>query len=192
MAFGYIKPPPERRCTGWSRQRQARCDNWARPGLSVCYFHGGSGKHVQRKMKSAVAAREAAKAIRDRAGLDADPFDHLLDSLYYAAAMLAVWDSLCESLPTDEQTGKDRTGAKTMHPFYTERNHWAKERASIAEKCIKAKIGERAIQLKEGQAQIIADVLRATVGDPDCSLSPEVQQRVLSVAAKHLRALPAG
>jgi hypothetical protein len=87
-------------CSAHSRNGN-QCRAKAVKGATVCRMHGGSAPQVKRAAEVR-AARMQAHAEAERmvalAGVEADPMQHLLDSLYRAAALMAVWGQMVAAL----------------------------------------------------------------------------------------------
>lgn len=64
-------------------------------------MHGGSAPQVKAKAEhraAVMAAHAEAERMVARAGVQADPIDHLLESLYRAAALVEVWGGMVADL----------------------------------------------------------------------------------------------
>lgn len=72
-----------------------------------------------------------------------------------------------------------------LQMYWRERDHLVKVCAAT----VKAGIDERMVKLAEDQGKLVADVIRAVLGDLD--LSVEQQARVHEIVPRHLRALTA-
>lgn len=114
-----IKPPKKqrlehkRRCKAKNRSGN-QCKNYAIKGALVCRNHGGSAPQVKEAAKKreakAAALREAGRLI-ERDGVDADPIDHLLDSLAIASQLVRVFGSMCVEIDEaqEERLMDDKT-----------------------------------------------------------------------------------
>lgn len=102
------------RCTAHNSRGQ-RCGKPRVKGATVCATHGGSAPQVRRAAEVRAAKLDAhAKAERmvARAGVDADPIEHLLDSLHRAAALVEVWGQMVADLDNAAEVDVDgRPGA---------------------------------------------------------------------------------
>lgn len=90
-----------RRCRATSRRSGQRCGRAAIVGGTVCHIHGGKTPVVAAKARERavrMAAEEAARRMVARAGVDADPIEHLLDSLYCSAALVQVYGQMVADL----------------------------------------------------------------------------------------------
>jgi hypothetical protein len=90
----------KRKCSGHKKTGEP-CDAWAIRGGTVCVSHGGGAPQVSAAAEihsATMAAHDAAQRMLARAGVDADPLEHLLDSLYRAAALMAVWGSMVAAI----------------------------------------------------------------------------------------------
>lgn len=96
----------------------SRCKRSAIPGGKVCRYHGGAAPQVIKAAKVRAARVEAiaeAERMVARAGVEADPLEHLLESLYRAAALVDVWGAMV--------AGLDAKGAKDMDEIRGEFNY---------------------------------------------------------------------
>lgn len=100
------------RCGKWSRratpEKPDYCESWPVKGTPVCRMHGGSAKQVKRAAAVRAAKVEAiaeAERMVARAGVEADPLEHLLESLYRAAALVEVWGRMVADI--DAQAARE-------------------------------------------------------------------------------------
>jgi hypothetical protein len=157
-----------------------------------------------------------------RAGVDADPIEHLLESLHRAAALVEVWGIMVATLdeaaeretaeagrprgeigyerggddltirPRDRMLLLNRHGHARVHPFYSEYSTALELRAKLAKLCIDAGVAARQVRLGEAQAQLLADVFRRVYADPELGLTDEQRERARTVTARHLRLIEGG
>lgn len=74
------------------------------PRVGRCKLHGGSTQnHVVAAAR--IAANAEAQRMMARAGVDADPLEHLLESLHRAAALVEVWGQMVAAI--DERAGEE-------------------------------------------------------------------------------------
>jgi hypothetical protein len=214
-----------RRCTATAKRSGERCKRAAIVGGTVCSFHGGKPPQV-RQAAEVRAARLAAHAQADRmvarAGVDADPTEHLLESLHRAAALVEVWGLIVATLdeaaeretagagklrgeigyerdgdgfevrPKDRMLVLNAHGLARVHPFYSEYRDALEMRAKLAKLCIDAGVAERAVRVAESHAQLMADVFRRVYNDPELGLTDEQRERARVVTARHLRLIEGG
>lgn len=102
-----------RRCTATNKGGK-RCGRAAIEGGNVCRLHGGAAPQVRRAAEIRAAqmqAHEQARRMAARAGVDADPIEHLLDSLHIAAAMVTIYGEMVAALDASgEADGRDVRG----------------------------------------------------------------------------------
>jgi hypothetical protein len=103
------------KCTAKSKQTGKRCGQYPVPGAKVCRFHGGKAPQVKQAAEIR-AAKQQAHAAAERmvalAGVDADPIEHLLESLHRAAQLVQVWGSMVAALDAAaEAEGRDIRGS---------------------------------------------------------------------------------
>ena len=122
--------PMHAQCQAKSKRSGQRCKNPPVTGATVCRMHGGSAPQVRQvavvRAARIEAEREAQRMVA-RAGVDADPIEHLLESLYRAAALVEVWGSMVAVLDDHaEQEAMERDeirGTLGYHENTDERDH---------------------------------------------------------------------
>jgi hypothetical protein len=93
-------------CIATNRQG-GQCRRQAIKGGTVCRYHGGASPQVKRAAEARAARMEAhaiAERMVARAGVDADPIEHLLESLHRAAALVEVWGQMVAALDAAAET----------------------------------------------------------------------------------------
>lgn len=203
------------KCTATATTTGEPCGNWAMRGATVCRKHGGAAPQVRRAAEVRAARMEAhatAERMIARAGVDADPIEHLLDSLYRAAALVQVWGTMVAALDArgDDERGTlsyyeadpedrdelrvvsseplvalDRHGMAQIHPFVSEYNQWVERRAKFAKLCIDAGIAEAQIRIQQQQVEIVQRAFEATLDE--MNLSGDRRQEARRTYARHLR-----
>lgn len=89
------------RCTARSKRSGNQCGRAKAPGASVCHMHGGKAPQVAaraRRRAAELEAHAAAERMVAVAGVDADPIEHLVDSLLRTAALVAVYGAMVADL----------------------------------------------------------------------------------------------
>lgn len=86
----------------------------------------------------------------------------------------------------DEGTTFEAAPSVWLTLYWKEREHLVRVCAAT----VKAGVDERMVRLAEDQGRIVADVLRAILGD--IGLTPDQHARAMEVAPRHLRALTGG
>lgn len=116
-------PPDDYRCTAKAKNTGERCKQWRVRGFKVCGMHGAGRKKKGRpipKKRQQMDAREKARAtameiheraerMASRAGIDAHPIEHLLDSLHRASAMVAIYGVMVSDLDHSGEVEADGT-----------------------------------------------------------------------------------
>lgn len=185
------------------------CRQWAIKGGTVCPAHGGAAKNVRAKATERVQQAKAIKALVTY-GIprQVDPFAALLEEISRTAGHVDWLKTVVEKLTakelvwsrtsTETKIGGGPTGDYLTDTQSAAVNQWLalyqSERIHLVHVCktaIGCGLAERQVQLAESQGALIAEVLRAVIGDPELGLSPERQEVALGVASRHLRALPA-
>lgn len=84
-------------CTARNKGTDVRCKGQAVAGSDKCRMHGAGGGRARENAKQRAALEEAGRMVQ-RAGVDQDPLEHLLDSLHQAAQLAAVWGLMVDGL----------------------------------------------------------------------------------------------
>jgi hypothetical protein len=198
----------DRRCTATSKRTGERCGAWAVPGANVCKWHGA-------KSPQAVAARQrraeqtAAVQAVETYGLprNIDPHDALLEEIARTAGHVDWLARIVAALDPAElvwgrhSTEKGFTGEGPVDKTTEQAgitvwlDLYQRERKHLVDVCkaaVGAGIAERQVRLAEQQGQLVARLLLAVIEDAELGLDAERQEVARRVAARHLRALPAG
>ncbi|MEV6833487.1 hypothetical protein AB0N17_02980 [Streptomyces sp. NPDC051133] len=197
------------RCWGRSKKTGKQCGQASRPGQHICRFHGGNAPQNVAKAQERLT-EEKARAIVETYGrkINTTATEALLEEVQWTAGHVA-W--LRERVQEIEGAAV-ASGMDSEHPLVwgkTREKHggedfgtteeaapsiWLKlyqqERAHLVKVCaeaIKAGIEERRIRLAEQQGALVAQAIRAILGD--LQLTPEQEARVPEVVPRHLRAL---
>jgi hypothetical protein len=124
-AHGKRTKPIKNQCTGTSRQTGNRCELAATKGLDKCRFHGGGGekmKHIGSRREAKRKALIQASRLVSLDGVDMDPIDHLLDSLYRASQLVNVYAIMCAEIDAgaDEQLSDEQTRGELGYEIVSE------------------------------------------------------------------------
>lgn len=146
-----------------------------------------------------------------RVGVDRDPIEHLLDSLYRAAALVQVWGSMVADLDNKGEVeaeevvgrirgwtewGEDRcahdpllvvtqSGKWKLHPFVEEYQRALERRAKFAKLALDAGVDERRTRIAENQAAQVAEIIRAVIAEQ--GLDEKRQAAAVRSAGRKLR-----
>lgn len=196
----------ERRCTatatgGTTRpeRKGERCDAFAMHDQDVCAAHGGRAPQNLSEAKRRGGQRRAAELMLAYGRkIDTTPIDAMLDEVQWTAGHVAWLRERVGELEQDEMvwnTTRVKEGGHDSGVTQEAAPHqWIKlymqERAHLVRVCseaIRCGIEERRVRLAESQGVLVAQMIRAILGDLD--LSPEQAARVPEVVPRHLRAL---
>lgn len=170
-------------------------------GQAICKKHGGSA--VQARAAGLRHVREeGARILMETYGrkLDITATDALLNEVQWTAGHVAwlreqvqrieqaalIWGVTRIKEGGDDRGTTEEAKANIWLQLYRE------ERAHLVRVCaeaIKAGLDERRVKLAEQQGSLVAEVIRAILGD--LHLSAEQQARVPEIVPRHLRALGA-
>lgn len=177
-------------------------------GQEVCETHGGKApQNREAAARRLAAARAAAEVQREllRNGEVAQlhPLDVLLERVWRAAAFVRVLEQLVGGLAVspdhaDEEDGPDgalygpdHSGDQRSHVYLQLLGEWSDRSARYSKLALDAGVAEREIRLAERQGEIVANLIRAVLEDPELALTAGQRETAGAVAQRHLRALPA-
>lgn len=178
------------RCEATSKQSGLRCKRWARPGSNVCAMHGAKAPQTVRAAARRLAMGEAQMAIAEERALGrvlpVEPAEAMLEMVREAAANVAVLRDLVQTLelgtvtdpvPWVDADGEIIAGAMPAsiagltgseakrndaapHVWVVMYNDERERLVKWAKACRDAGVDERRVELAEGQARVLAGVLR--------------------------------
>lgn len=173
------------------------CKNNPILGATVCKKHGGGAPKV--RAKAAVRAEVMAWGLGDA---HQDPGEVLLRLVTQSAVRVERYARELETHVGESDTLRAALVAQAYGEFGPTGEYIrglavleAQERdrcASFAAKAVAAGLAKRTVELAERQGQLIAELLRAVLLDPEMGLSDEQRRAMPGVARKHLTALAAG
>lgn len=193
--------PPGRQCVGKGRPHLAMI------GQTVCGIHGGKNPRNFAAAARRISEAKAAKLVTTYGlKIETTATDALLEEVQWTSGHVA-WlrervqeieqysnnsdseNPLVWGITKRKSGGEDRGTTEESAP-----NVWIKlyqqERAHLVKVCseaIRAGIEERRVKLAENQGALVAQVIRAILGD--LQLSPDQLARVPEIVPRHLRAL---
>jgi hypothetical protein len=198
-----------RRCWARAKGTGEQCTQPAASGQKVCRFHGAAARQNLAKGKERVIERRAAALVATYGiKIQTSATEALLEEVQWTAGHVAWLRERVQEIESsariegtdrehplvwgvtkEKSGGEDRGTTKEAVPnvwlrlYQQERDHLVK----VCSAAIKAGIEERRIQLAEQQGALVAQAIRAILGD--LQLTPEQQARVPEVVPRHLRAL---
>lgn len=208
MPEGFVERRPDgaRRCWARSKKTGLQCGAIAMSGQNICHTHGGAAPRSKDAGERRVTEQKA-RALVETYGrkIETTATEALLDEVKWSAGHVAWLRERVQEIEADAEPGSENalvwgiTRKKTGGEDYgtTEEaapNIWIKlyqtERTHLVKVCseaIRAGIEERRIRLAEQEGALVAQAIRAILGD--LQLTPEQQARVPEVVPRHLRAL---
>jgi hypothetical protein len=105
----------KRQCTATSKRSGERCRRSPVEGSTVCATHGGSARQVKEAGKQREALAVAQRMVQ-RAGVDVDPIEHLLDSLHLASQLVRVWGTMVAAIDEAAERRPAGVGAEGRPP----------------------------------------------------------------------------
>lgn len=198
--------PPEHvtnpaKCWGRSKRTKKQCGKDPIPGARHCNNHAGSPK-------ARAHAEVRVELARWTLGTpDVDPAQTLLRLLSQSATRVEQYSTRLAQL-VDEHGGDLAEAMVSDSYVMSDSGHLQKvgeyirglaqleadERdrcANFSRLAIAAGIAERQIKLAEQQGALMAQFMRAVLGDAELELTPEQRAKVPAVMNRHLAALPA-
>lgn len=173
-------------------------------GQNVCRMHGGAAVHNRAAGQRRIQAAEAREAVT-RLGLTAglgtiDPRDALELELWRTHVNVQMYEALVSDLPLDEggiygktlHANGHETGEGKPHVLVQMRDRERHHLLMVAAHAAKAGVEERRIEIEEGRARLVADLIRRVVEDPELGLSREQRQHAIRSAATGLRVIAGG
>lgn len=185
-------------------------------GQQVCASHGGRAPQAKAAAERRVTEQRAERIMRRFGGpIDTTPTEALLGSVKWVAGYVAFLRGQVERVTEDAETadhliwGKTKTVEKDVavagvglergedtveeakpNAWLVLLGDWQDRLTRLCAEAIKAGIEERRVRLAEQQGQLVADVIKAILGD--LGLSPEQAARVPEIVPRHLRLLTGG
>lgn len=206
------KPRGKNGCIGHSKRKLARgltgddalCDGHAMRGQNVCRIHGGSSEKARAAGRRRIEAAEAREAVA-KLGLETgigkiDPRDALELELWRTHMNVHLYEALCAELSLAEggvyvatqHANGHPTGDGKPHVLVVMRDQERKHLTFVAIAAARAGVEERRIEIEEGRARLVADLIREVVEDPELGLSRDKRQHALRTAATGLRVIVGG
>ena len=164
-------------------------------GVGRCQFHGGASMNgnkaaVREQNKAAVREQMASLATE----VDVDPLDVLLGAIRRAWGAVqwcgSVIGQIEQSLLLARQAGDLETVViqeKRLIAFQAIYGEWIDRGAKHSKLALDAGVNERLVRQVEQQANLLASVIKAVLGD--LNLSEEQQAIAGPVMRKHLEAI---
>jgi hypothetical protein len=195
---------PKPKCAGKSKRSGKQCKRDPAIGLDKCAIHCGLSKAERDRAAAEHKARQQARKAVETYGLplDISPAEALLEEVRYTAGHVVWLRGKVHEIEDDdlvwgkteaveknasEFAGTDTTYAATpsvwLELYYRERKHLV----DVTKAAISAGIEERRVKLAEAQGAMLAQVIRAILGDLD--LTAEQQAKVAVVVPRRLRAV---
>lgn len=192
-------------CVGHRKHDGGPCTQNRMHGSTVCKKHGGMAPQVREAAarRLAVARAEAEvqrELIRNGEVPQAHPLDVLLERVWRSAAFVRVLEQLVSGLAVspdeteDEGAaiyGPDHSGDQRSHVYLELLGQWSDRAARYSKLALDAGVAEREIRLAERQGEIVANLIRSVLEDPELALDAGQREVAGLVAQRHLRALPA-
>jgi hypothetical protein len=174
----------DRHCRATSKQSQQRCRRWAAQGQHVCASHGAKSPQAieaAEKRLAVVKVREALVKMGVR--VEQHPIEVLLAQVYEANGNVEFLRAKVQEL---ELPAKLTTAAVALLDLYNQERDRAAKMAKLA---LDAGVQERHVQIQAQQGEMLAELIRHVLDNPELALSPTQRQRGRAIAARRLRLL---
>lgn len=204
--FQEYRADGRRRCWGRKQGTDEQCGQMAMDGQNICRKHGGNAPQNLAKAKERVTEQKAAALVATYGlKIETTAAQALLDEVQWTAGHVAWLRERVQEIEASAEPGsksalvwgvtKKKTGGEDygtteeavpnvwLKLYQQERDHLVK----VSSAAIKAGIEERRVQLAEQQGALVAQAIRAILGD--LQLTPEQQARVPEIVPRHLRAI---
>lgn len=192
---GPSEPMARTKCNGKNAAGKP-CNSWPVKGARVCYKHGGAAPQV--RAKALVRADVMKWGLGD---VHVDPGETLLRLVSQAATRAARYAQELEAIVAESETLHKALVGRVYTEFGTAGEYVrglveleSQERDRLAGFCVKAiaaGLAERQVRLAERQGALIADVMRAVLGDPTLGLTAEQHAIVPGIIRHHIAAIAA-
>lgn len=201
-------PPDDRRCTatasgGTTRPERngERCDNWAMKGQAVCDSHGGMAPQNRLAGAVRIAVKKARKQMETYGRpIDVAPTEALLDEVRITAGHVAwLRQRITELEPNELIWGTTRvkdgghdagtTQEAEIHAYVKLYQQERKHLVTVCAEAIRCGIEERYVRLVEQQGEMVADAIKAILGD--LNLTEAQQVKAKNIVPFRLRQLTA-
>lgn len=179
---------PTARCTATSKSTGERCRQLPMNGTTVCRFHGGKAKQVRVKAQRRLAEKKAAATLAE---VGVTPIGNPLAELAEVTAEARAWQQQVAAMVSDLGTNwaawpGHGEQLRAIVPLF--------ERA--LDRCgkllgdwVRLGFDERMVTLHEHQAELVAQVIRSVLADPELGLTEAQRQAAPAVTRRHLTAV---
>lgn len=196
----------QRRCQATAKRTGNQCGGLAMRGQQVCRKHGGNAPQNRAAAKERIVEQKARSLVETYGRkIETTATEALLDEVKYTAGHVAWLRERVREIDADAEAGagnalvwgitRKKSGGDDhgvteeaapnifLKLYQQERTHLVK----VCSEAIRAGIEERRIKLAEQEGALVAQAIRAILGELD--LTAEQQARVPEVVPRHLRAL---
>jgi hypothetical protein len=193
-----VKSPCPDPCPGHGRKcgghtaGHTPCGNFPVHFANVCRAHGAGARQVRKAAERRQTVAAAETAVR-RLATVAGPAQPVTDPLSALASLageaLRLKNLLAEMASELEDIRYRGVTGEQVHGVFTAYRQAMMDLNTILTGYARLNIDERLVQIEEARADLLAEVIRSTLADPDLNLSIEQAAVAPAVVARHLRAV---
>jgi hypothetical protein len=177
----------EARCTAHSKQTGERCRKRRRPGLTVCFYHGGKAPRADVVVRETLAIR-GMEALRDPVRPVVDPLTDLLEVAARSRRLMEVMEDQVSALKAMRYGGQSGEQTRAELAAY-ERS--LDRCARILADIVKLDLEARLVRVSEVQAAHVITAFHAALEAAGVERGSAPWTRGLSAGGKSLRKVTA-
>jgi hypothetical protein len=185
-------------CSGKKRTTGEPCRKHAVHGATVCRYHGGSAPQVRAKaaVRAEVLAWQVGTPLVDpgetllrmvtQSWTRADQLAARLDELVAANGGDLHAALIGDTIILDPQNGREVKSGEYIRGLAQLEAAERERCASWSAKAIAAGLAKRQVELAERHGQLLAELLRAVLNDPELALTADQRKVFPDVSRRHL------
>lgn len=187
-------PGEPMKCVAAAARGTRECRNWAVLGSNVCRNHGGAAPRVKaaaaRRLLEVRTFQELFQRVEHAA--EVDPLDALMTEVARSSVITEGLSMLVGDLGLADEDGDGAAiiAGGNQHPLVRWLNEERDRKVRFAEVAVRAGVAERYMKIQERQIALMAQVVSATLDDPELGLDENQRTTARHVLGRHLRALP--
>jgi hypothetical protein len=158
------------------------------PGIGRCKWHLGSTRNHITSAATAVVEAETRDLLSQLG--QPPPLGHPVEALLALAAEVTAWQAILRERVAElrELAGVDKLGREAERAVVGLYERSLDRSAKVLEGMVRLDLDARRTRLLEDQGEMIANVFRAVIEDPELAFGAEMRDRLFAASSKHLRA----